>query len=76
MSDATFEIVCDSTEDRYGSSLSLEEAERIAVNLLACGLAAWPLQIECGGRVVRQYILDGDRKVIETVGSAFRLNVA
>jgi hypothetical protein len=58
-------IISESTEDRFDETSSLEEAIRIARNVVRERQAGDPVSIEYHGRVIRQLVLMPDGRVAE-----------
>jgi hypothetical protein len=66
MKRGAYHIVCETTEDRFDEVDTLEEALRIARDLVKEGQAGGdPISIEHNGRVIHQVVLTPEGKVEE-----------
>jgi hypothetical protein len=65
MSQGTYYIVNETTEDHFDETSSLEDALRIALEAVKDGQAGDPVSIEHDGRVIRQFVLTPEGKVEE-----------
>ncbi len=65
MTQAPYFIISETTEDRFDEADSLEEALRIARELVKESQAGDPVSIEHNGRVIRQLVLTPDGEVEE-----------
>ncbi len=65
MSQGTYYIVNETTEDRFDEADSLEEALRIARDVVKESQAGDPVSIEHNGRVIRQLVLTPEGEVEE-----------
>jgi hypothetical protein len=65
MSRGMYHIVSETTEDHFDETSSLEEALRIALEVVKEGQAGDPVSIEHDGRVIRQFVLTPEGKVEE-----------
>ncbi len=61
----TYYVVSETTEDRFDEADSLEEALRIARDVVRERQAGDPVSIEHDGRVIRQLVLTADGNVEE-----------
>ncbi len=57
MTRGAYQIISETTEDRFDETDSLDEALRIARGLAGEGQANEPVSIEYGGRVIHQFVL-------------------
>ncbi len=65
MIQGAYSIISETTEDRFDEVESLEEALRIARDLVKQGQAGDPISIEHSGRVIRQFVLTPEGTVEE-----------
>jgi hypothetical protein len=65
MTPGTYCIISETTEDRFDEVDSLEEALRIARELVKESQAGDPVSIEHNGRVIRQFVLTPEGEVEE-----------
>jgi hypothetical protein len=65
MNRGTYDIISETTEDRFDEADSLEEALRIARGLVKESQAGDPVSIEHNGKVIRQFVLTPDGVVEE-----------
>ena len=65
MTRGTYYIISETTEDRFDEADSLEEALRIAGELVKESQAGDPVSIEHNGRVIRQFVLTPEGEVEE-----------
>jgi hypothetical protein len=65
MSQGRYYIISETTEDRFDEAESLEEALRIAREVVKESQAGDPVSIEHNGRVIRQLVLTPDGEVEE-----------
>jgi hypothetical protein len=65
MNRGAYHIVCETTEDRFDEVDTLEQAIRIARDLVKEGQPGDPISIEHNGRVIHQLVLTTDGKVKE-----------
>jgi hypothetical protein len=65
MTQGTYYIISETTEDRFDEVDSLEEALQIARELVKESQAGDPVSIEHNGRVIRQLVLTPDGEVEE-----------
>lgn len=65
MTQGTYYIISETTEDRFDEVDSLEEALRIARELVKESHCGDPVSIEHNGRVIRQLVLTPDGEVEE-----------
>ena len=60
-----YHIISETSEDRFGETISLEEAVRLARSLVREGQTGDPVSIEHRGKVVRKLVLTPGGKVAE-----------
>jgi len=65
MTRGTYYIISETTEDRFDEVDSLDEAMRIARNLVKESQGGDPISIEHNGKVIRQLVLSPDGFVEE-----------
>ncbi|MCI0458357.1 MAG: hypothetical protein L0Z62_15440 [Gemmataceae bacterium] len=65
MTQGTYYIISETTEDRFDEVESLEEALRIARDWVKESQAGDPVSIEQNGKVIRQFVLTPDGEVEE-----------
>ena len=65
MTRGTYYIISETTEDRFDEVDSLDEALRIARDLVKESRAGDPVSIEHNGRVIRQFVLTPEGEVEE-----------
>ena len=65
MTRGKYYIISETTEDRFDEADSLEEALRIARELVKESQAGDPVSIEHNGRVIRQFVLTPEGEVEE-----------
>ena len=65
MTQGTYYIVSETSEDRFDEADSLEAAVRIARDLVRESQAGDPVSIEHNGKVIRQFVLTPDGVVEE-----------
>lgn len=65
MNQGTYCITSETTEDRFDETDSLEEALRIARDVVKESQVGDPVSIEHNGRVIRQFVLTPDGRVEE-----------
>ena len=65
MPQGTYYIISETTEDRFDEADSLDEALRIARDLVKESQAGDPVSIEHNGRVIRQLVLTPGGEVEE-----------
>ena len=67
MTRGTYYIISETTEDRFDETDTLDEALRIARDLVKVGQAGDPISIEHNGRVIRQFVLTPNGEVEEAL---------
>jgi hypothetical protein len=72
MARGEYSVISEVTEDRFGEAESLDEAVRIARDVVREGRAGEPVSIERGGRVVRQLVLTPEGVIEEAPGAEDR----
>ena len=65
MTHGAYHVISETTEDRFDEAGSLDEALRIARNLVKESQAGDPISIEYNGRVIRQLVLTPEGVVEE-----------
>ena len=60
-----YHIISETSEDRFGETISLEEAVRLARSLVREGQTGEPVSIEHRGKVIRTLVLTPSGKVAE-----------
>jgi len=63
MTQGTHYIISETTEDRFDESDSLEEALRVARDLVKVRQAGDPVSVKHAGRVMRRFVLIPDGEV-------------